>query len=165
MSCAVERVEAGGHSASFESGDGWLGGAHLLSELRLCQPEPFPLGSNPRSQLESVLGILVAAAGGAQWLTQGPRPLDMLFVSPPPLSDEFAGASDEPARVWIRADGSVPDSQLAALLMAIVLRGMNRDETAGMTVAMADSGERLELWCTVPGHRTAGMEGTLDVAP
>lgn len=40
-------------------------------------------------------------------------------------------------------DGSIPDYQTAALLMAVWFRGMNSRETADLTLAMADSGARL----------------------
>ncbi len=46
--------------------------------------------------------------------------------------------------------GAVPDYQAAALLMAIFLKGLDSRETADLTMAMADSGERLSL---------AGIEG------
>jgi pyrimidine-nucleoside phosphorylase len=42
-------------------------------------------------------------------------------------------------------DGSFKDYQISALLMAIVLRGMNRDETVDLTRAMLDSGERISF--------------------
>ena len=43
------------------------------------------------------------------------------------------------------AHGRVPDYQLAALLMATYLRGLDREETRALTAAMLDSGARLQL--------------------
>ncbi|MBI4421666.1 MAG: thymidine phosphorylase [Gemmatimonadetes bacterium] len=42
-------------------------------------------------------------------------------------------------------DGRVPDYQMAALLMAVFLKGLERDELVALTEAMLNSGARLEF--------------------
>src|SRR5277367_2441917 len=57
--------------------------------------------------------------------------------------------------------GAVPDEQMAALLMAIVFRGLDPGELAAWTAAMIGSGERLDLSGvgapTVDKHSTGGV--------
>jgi len=66
--------------------------------------------------------------------------------------------------------GVVAEEQMAALAMAILLRGMDGDETARWTRAMIDSGERLHLDVgrpTADKHSTGGVGDkiTLVLAP
>jgi pyrimidine-nucleoside phosphorylase len=80
------------------------------------------------------------------------------------------GLDAESIRRWIRGvvSGDVPDYQSAALLMAVVLRGMTREEAVALTVAMLRSGRVLD-WSrlgrpTVDKHSTGGVGDKISIA-
>lgn len=58
------------------------------------------------------LGERVLAGSGAGWMSKIPRPLDIRFVDEPVWSEARTDATEQPVRVWMRADGRLGDDKL-----------------------------------------------------
>ena len=76
---------------------------------------PGPVGV-PAPESLPTIAERVAAGEDAGWLARMPRPIDMRFVEEPSWSTHRA-ASDAPVRVWMRADGTLPDDRLLHVCM------------------------------------------------
>lgn len=100
---------------------------------------------------------------------------DIAFDAPTVIRTKRDGGRLSDAAIdWVIAaytDGTVAPEQMSALLMAIFLRGMDRDEIARWTAAMLASGPRMDFTDlglrTVDKHSTGGVGDkiTLPVVP
>jgi acyl-CoA thioesterase II len=88
-----------------------LSASFQLAQDGLEHSEPAPTDVPSPDSLPTI-AERVAAGNSPGWLARTPRPLDMRFVDEPVWSARREGASDRPVRVWMRADGTLPDDRL-----------------------------------------------------
>jgi acyl-CoA thioesterase II len=81
------------------------------AEEGLEHSEPPPSDVPAPDELPTI-GERIARGDSARRLAHAPRPIDMRFVEEPLWSPQRTGGTDGPMRVWMRADGSLPDDPL-----------------------------------------------------
>ena len=88
---------------------------------------------------------------------------NMRFVDIIEKKRQKEALTTEEIQWWIQkyTAGEIPDYQVSALLMAIVLNGMTVRETADLTMAMMHSGDMIDLkeirGLKVDKHSTGGV--------
>jgi acyl-CoA thioesterase-2 len=87
-----------------------LSASFQLPQEGLEHSEPPPVDVPDPDSLPD-LGERVASGRGGGWMSSIPRSIDMRFVEEPVWTSD-RGASDAPVRVWMRADGELPDNRL-----------------------------------------------------
>jgi acyl-CoA thioesterase-2 len=87
-----------------------LSASFQLEQAGVEHSEPPPTDVPDPESLPD-LGERVASGRGSGWLANIPRPIDIRFVEEPVWTAD-RGASDAPMRVWMRADGQLPDDRL-----------------------------------------------------
>jgi acyl-CoA thioesterase II len=86
-----------------------LSASFQLPQEGMEHSEPAPVGVPAPESLPD-LGERLRESGG--YLVGQPRPLDLRFVDAPPWSEARGPVTDDPMRVWMRADGRLPDDPL-----------------------------------------------------
>jgi acyl-CoA thioesterase II len=110
-----------------------LSASFQLPQAGLEHSVPGPDGVPGPDTLPDI-GERVASGRGAGWLAEIPRPIDMRFVEEPAWSPDRE-ASDDPVRVWMKADGSLPDDKLLHVCLLTYASDMT---LLGSTIARHD---------------------------
>jgi acyl-CoA thioesterase-2 len=82
-----------------------LGASFQLPQPGVEHAEPVPAGVPAPDDLPDLGEWL---RGERTFLSGVPRPLDLRFVEPPLWTSKRGPATDQPQRVWMRADGTLP---------------------------------------------------------
>ena len=114
-----------------------LSASFQLPQHGLEHAEPMPDGVPDPESLPD-MGTRIAAGEDGGWLTGVPRPLDLRFVEEPPWSVNRRVPEHIPRRVWMRADGQLPDGPLLHQCMLTYASDMT---LLGSVVARHDPNE------------------------
>lgn len=87
-----------------------LSASFQLPQDGLVHSEPLPPGVPAPDEVDDLGTRALRGDGG--WMAELPRPLDIRLIDEPIWSPNRAGASDQPVRLWLRADGTLPGDRL-----------------------------------------------------
>ncbi|ALE74035.1 Acyl-CoA thioesterase II [Pseudonocardia sp. Ae168_Ps1] len=87
-----------------------LSASFQMEQDGLRHSEPMPQGVPAPDRIDDLGARAVRGDGG--WMAGLPRPLDIRLIDEPVSSQRWTGPSDEPMRLWLRADGTLPDEKL-----------------------------------------------------
>lgn len=89
-----------------------LSASFQLAQEGLEHADPMPAGV-PDPETLPDLGTRIRDLGeDAGFFATLPRPIDLRYVTEPVWSSRRTGPTSEPVRVWMRADGALPDGEL-----------------------------------------------------
>jgi len=124
-----------------------LSASFQLAQHGLVHTEPIP-ADVPSPESLPGLDSWIPTGGGGGWLTAVPRPLDIRYVEEPIWSSSRRSATATARRVWMRADGTLPDNRLLHLclltyasdltLLGSVLARHELSSTANVQMASLD---------------------------
>jgi acyl-CoA thioesterase II len=119
-----------------------LSASFQLPQEGLEHSDPPPSGVPDPESLPDIADR-TARGENAGWVGRVPRPIDMRFVDEPVWSSRRR-PSDEPVRVWMRADGELPDDPLLHVCLLTYASDMTllgsvvaRHDLASVRVQMA----------------------------
>jgi acyl-CoA thioesterase-2 len=119
-----------------------LSASFQVAEEGLEHSEPAPSDVPGPTSLPTI-GERIVRGDAAGQFARTPRPIDMRFVDEPAWSTARNGGSDAPVRVWMRADGSLPDDPLLHVCLLTYASDMT---LLGSVVARHDvPHERLQM--------------------
>ena len=138
-----------------------LGASFQLPQPGVEHAEPAPSGVPAPEDLPDLGEWL---RGERTFLSGVPRPLDLRFVEAPLWTSRRGPATDQPQRVWMRADGTLPDDPMLHVCLltyasdlTLLALGARPASDAHEPGRAGEPGPRDVVPPPVPGRRVAAL--------